>query len=570
MKYYYLKTLIASMLLMLSALSYAELSATVDRTQIQANESLQLVVRYSGQTVVGEPDFSSIERDFEILSNSRQQQYSWVNGSSESFTDWKMLLLPKRSGPLVIPALSFKGALSKPVEVMVQPANTGANSGTGAPQPVYTETEIDKQSAYIQEQIILTLRLLTSVQLQDFTLSELELPDALVQRIGETQFQKVINGKNHLVLEIKYALFPQAVGKLEIPALRIGAYEARGFGQFGGFATRGNRILRLSEAQTVDILPIPSHLSADQWMPSSQLRISESWSDKSTTLKVGTPITRAITISAEGLTAAQIQPLPGMQNPDFKIYPDQPNLEDQTNSQGVLGLRRETLAIVPTQEGQLTMPPIDIQWWDTLNNRMQTTSLGSRTFTVIPDDSIEDNLSAGPPVPLVNNASSSTEINDQIGPQALSQLTRWSMALNALLITLVVALLYYRRTPRGVGKPAPAELSSSASAGLAQKLKLIEKHAAANNLAAMRDSILKWGTEFFPEQTPTTLKELGLLMDSDRLIEQFALLDRHLFKPNTDIAQFDAEVIISNLRGFKSSANNKKMDSGLKPLYPNT
>ena len=570
MKTYYIKTLVACLLLSLSALTYAELSSTVDRTQIQDNESLQLVVRYSAQTVVGEPDFSPIEKDFEILSTSRQQQYSWVNGSSESFTDWKMLLLPKRSGPLVIPALSFKGATSKPIEITVRPASASTTSGAAATQPVFTETEVDKQSAYIQEQIILTLRLLTSVQLRDFSLSELELPDALVQRIDETQFQKVINGKNYLVLEIKYALFPQAVGKLEIPALRIGAYETRGFGQFGGFSTRGNRILRLSEAQTIDILPIPSHLSADQWMPSSQLRISESWSDKGTTLKVGTPITRAVTISAEGLTAAQIQPLPNMQNLDFKIYPDQPNLEDQTNSQGVLGVRTETLAIVPTQEGQLTVPPIEIQWWDTLNNRMQTASLASRTFSVIPDDSLGDNLSASLPVPVNNNASSLTDINQQIGTQALSSLTRWSMVLNALLIALIVALLYYRGTPRGTGIPSQAEPSSSASAGLAQQLKLIEKYAATNNLGAMRDSILRWGVELFPEQAPTTLKALGLLMDNDALIRQFDLLDRHLFKPHTDIAQFDAEVIISRLKGFRPSSNNKKIDSGLKPLYPDT
>lgn len=566
MKLYYIKPLIGCLLLSLSALAWAELSTTVDRTQLQANESLQLVVRYSGQSVAGEPNFTALERDFEIISTSRQQQYSWVNGSSESFTDWKMLLLPKRSGPLVIPALSFKGEVSQPIEIMVRPANT-ASKGTNN-QPVYTETEVDKQSAYIQEQIILTLRLITSVQLQDFTLSELELSDAIVQRMGETQFQKVINGKNHLVLEIKFALFPQALGKLEIPALRIGAYEARGFGQFGGFSTRGNRILRLSEAQTIDILPKPSHLSADQWMPSSQLRVSETWSDNSTTLKVGEPITRAITISAQGLTAAQIQPLPEMQSRDFKVYPDQPNLEDQTNSQGVLGLRTETLAIVPTQEGRLTLPPIEIQWWDTLNNRVQTTSLASRTLTVIGDDTTQDSLSDNALVPVANNASTHTDSNGQIGTQTLSQLTRWSMALNALLITLVVALLYYRRTPRGIGMPAQAELSSTASTGRGQQLKLIEKYAAANNLGAMRDCMLKWGTELFPEQSPPSLKALGLLMGNDELIQQFALLDQHLFKPDTDITEFDTEVIISSLKGFRQSAENKKTDTGLKPLYP--
>ena len=48
-------------------------------------------------------------------------------------------------------------------------------------------------------------------------------------------------------------------------------------------------------------------------------------------LKVGEPVTRTITISARGLTAAQINPYQNFSD-NFKLYPDQPKLDDQTDN----------------------------------------------------------------------------------------------------------------------------------------------------------------------------------------------------------------------------------------------
>ena len=267
--------------------SWASLISVVDRTEIETDETLQLTVTYSGQAVTGEPNFSPLKRDFEIISNSQQQQYSWVNGETKSSTDWKILLLPKRQGQLNIPALSFKGDTSKAINILVRPANT-ANKAA-ANQPVFIQTSTDKNSAYIQEQVLLTHRLHYSVPLQDISISEFDIPNAVIQQVSEERFNKRIKGKNYSIIDIKFALFPQAVGTLTIPSQRFTAFETSG-SQFGGFFSRGNRLARLTEEKTIDILPRPSHISASQWMPSSQISLEESWSDKSGTLTAGNPL----------------------------------------------------------------------------------------------------------------------------------------------------------------------------------------------------------------------------------------------------------------------------------------
>ncbi|MDB3926220.1 BatD family protein [Porticoccaceae bacterium] len=546
------------LLLLVAIPSWASLSSTVDRTQIETNETLQLTVRYSGKAPSGDPDFSAIEKDFSIASNSRQQQYSWVNGESTSYTDWKILLIPKRQGKLTVPSLNFMGSRSQAIGINVRPANTSASTSSG--QPVFIETTVDKDMAFIQEQVILTHRLHYSVPLQDISISEFEIPDAIIQQVSEERFNKRINGKNYSIIEIKFALFGQSVGKLNIPSQRFTAFETSNSG-LGGFFSRGNRVIRLTEEKIVDIAPIPTHLSASQWMPSSQVRLEQSWSDNSGTLTAGEPITRTINISALGLTAAQIQPLPSVENSQLKLYPDQPSLEDKQTNRGILGVRTESLAIVPNQAGQIRIPAIEIEWWDTVNNRMQTSRLPSKTFNVVAGNKVNQ-------ISDQQQAISQPVIigSDSNKPVELPALTRWSLGLNALLIALLVGLFYWRKTPVSVTVSKTPKSVITAK----HQLKKIEQLAANNQLAEMRDRLLHWGAEVFPQQPPRSLNQLADLMENSELKQQFSQLDQSLFKADSSTEfEVESKTIIKALKQFVPvKITNHSPRKELKPLYP--
>jgi hypothetical protein len=552
------KKSIIILLLLVAIPSWASLSSTVDRTQIETNETLQLTVRYSGKSPSGEPDFSAIEKDFSIASNSKQQQYSWINGESTSYTDWKLLLIPKRQGKLTIPSLNFMSSRSQTIGINVRPANTSASTSSG--QPVFIETIVDKDMAFIQEQVILTHRLHYSVPLQDISISEFEIPDAVIQKISEERFNKRINSKNYSIIEIKFALFGQSVGKLHIPSQRFTAFETSNSG-FGGFFSRGNRVIRLTEEKTVDIAPIPAHLSASQWMPSSQVRLEQSWSDNSGTLTAGEPITRTINISALGLTAAQIQPLPSIENAELKLYPDQPKLEDKQTNRGILGIRTESLAIVPNQAGQISIPAIEIEWWDTVNNRMQTSRLPSKTFNVVAGNKVNQISDQQPKINSSIVMSSDSNNNGEI-----AAITSWSLVLNALLIALLVGLFYWRKT----SVPVKVSMMPEPLITAKQQLKKIEQLAANNQLAEMRDSLLHWGTEVFPQQPPRSLNQLADLMENSELKQQFSQLDQSLFKADSGKDfEVESETIIKALKQFvptKTTGHSTRKE--LKPLYP--
>jgi|TARA_B110000902_G_scaffold41953_1_gene45450 hypothetical protein len=556
---------------MVASDSYAALTAKVDRTVLDSNETLRAELRYDGQVFTGEPDFGPLIKDFEVLSNNRQQNYSNVNGKTESYTAWTLELRPKRAGILLIPSLTFKKEVSNAIELRVRaaPSNSSANPGT---QPIYTETTVDANTPYVGQQVILTHRLYTSVQLRDFALSELAIDKAVLHRLGDTQYQKVINGRNYLVLEVKYAIFPQSEGPLIIPSLRFGAYEVNNRSQFGVFNNRGNQIVRDTEPKSLEVTARPPQASVDGWMPSTSVTMEQRWSGDIDSVTVGEPVTRTITIRAEGLSAAQITPLQEPQGNNYRGYPDQPQLDEIVTTNGLTATRIESLALVPNNSGEITLPAVELIWWDTNSNKRRVASLPSITLQVSPSENTDvaandNNVMQG------TNDAMTTLAADASKPK-VSFMTNLSLALNALLMTLIVTLLIGRKRKALAARSQQAALSSdSARLNLKQQLRAIESEAKDDNLMAMREAILRWGKTLFAENPPSTLKSLGDLLGNPSISQLFAQLDQQLYQHNgVPATTLDVTLLLASLKKesnfSRESASKSKSGKALQSLYP--
>ena len=133
------------------------------------------------------------------------------------------------------------------------------------------------------------------------------------------------------------------------------------------------------------VKPIPANYSGDQWLPVNKLQLAEKWSADPSTFMVGEPITRTLEESASGLTAAQLPALADSTTLDgFKLYPDQVQLTDDKNDAGISGKRVQKIAYIPTRAGNVTLPAIEVKWWDVATGKEQVTSLPAHTFTILP------------------------------------------------------------------------------------------------------------------------------------------------------------------------------------------
>jgi hypothetical protein len=118
-------------------------------------------------------------------------------------------------------------------------------------------------------------------------------------------------------------------------------------------------------------------------LPARSVKLSQSVS-ASDTLKVGEPVTRTVIVDAAGLEENMITPPPWPDIPDVRIYPDQPQGISRNDGTWVLGHKEFRYAVVPEKAGELVLPELKLQWWDTQNDREQTAVLPQQRLQVLP------------------------------------------------------------------------------------------------------------------------------------------------------------------------------------------
>ena len=544
----------------------ATLTASVDRNQLGAGETLELRIKYDEQAS-SDPDFSPLEKDFEVLSKNQQNQFSFTNGNSVSYTEWRIQLLPKRSGQLTIPALQFKGEKSNLITLKVTD-NPSANTGS---QPVFIETELNKNAVYVQEQLLFTLRILATTNLQGISSEDLVIDNASFTQVSKNQFQKQINGVNHLVVELKYAVFPNASGKLTIPALRFDITLPDRRDRFSGsfFSRGGKRIFLYSDEQKITVNPKPASYGPEEWLPSQGISLSERWSRSVNELVAGEPITRTIQVNAQGLTSAQLPPLAIDAGTGFKVYPDQPQLNDEVTDKGVRSTRIESVAIVPSKGGKITLPPVTVKWWDTSSNQIRETKLSGTTLTVKPAVNSPELLPNSPPISI--NSKENTEENQDVAAADTkpSNLLLWLLCVsNLVILGLAICLLVLWRKARNQQPSLPSdnlpELTEQKEWAVFKQLKQCAK---TNDHRHFRETLISWANLYW-QQPIHTLNDIAEVSATTALKSQLEALDQALYRSgNTDNIELDT--LYDELKTLRKEPKEKTESKGkhLKPLY---
>lgn len=549
------------------------LSASVDRDTISLQETFTLTLRFYAQTS-DSPDLTLLQKDFDVLSTQQSNQMRVINGSMESFTDWRIALAPKRVGTLEIPAFTIEGARSDPISITVE---SQSRAPQNASSNVFVDVEVSKNNVYVQEQILFTIRLFTSVSLNGAEMSPLELPDALVLDLGENQYQTNINGRQHVVVERVYSIFPQHSGELVIPSLTYNVSVRTGQRDpwSDPFGNRRSTALRLrTDEQTIKVNSVPPQFSGQDWLPAKNLQLTEHWSSER--LKVGEPVTRTITITADGLTAGQLTPLSVPTVDGLTFYPDQPQNDDQTSPKGVKGSRIETLAIIPNRSGKFTLPALTVNWWDTANQKMQTATLPAKTLQV--EDAL-GNISTSPlpapAAPSLDTPPDTTPINTDLSSTAdqtrvVKIAPSWLILLAVILAvtTVVFAGLYWRaRAELRRHYVSRMEERHPQRANETAAWNELKRAAANNDYPAMRRALIDWAQAHWQDEQLQSLQNIAARADKDALSVQLKKLDEVLYS-GASASQWDTSELIQEVNNFRRQKQyRQKQQDGLAPLY---
>ena len=388
----------------------AELESRLDRTRVSEGETVTLMLRHDG-SLGGAPDLGPLRQDFEVLNQGQSTRMHMINGRTESWHEWQLLLAPRRTGQLPIPALQLGSAMSQPLTLEVVPASQAAPGA--APGPVMLEVEVSNEQPYVQGKVIYTVRLLTRVQLRQPQLADPASDNVLVERLGEDRrYETYRNGQSYRVVERRYAIFPQRSGEMRIsgPMLTAQVREPRqqqrpqrdrllngrdpfsDFDRFFGsdpFADIDSlfgrmRTVRIrAQEVSLEVQPQPPG-TPTPWLPAESVALNETWSPDPPRFRVGEPVTRIIAITAQGVSAAQLPDLAPPVLAGIQQYPDKPRVQTRVDGDTLVAQKITGTALVPSRVGEYTLPAVELHWWDTQQDRPRTARLPARTIAVEP------------------------------------------------------------------------------------------------------------------------------------------------------------------------------------------
>lgn len=464
------------------------LSVQVDRQSIRLNETLNLTVRYEGRQVNSDPDFSGLDQ-FEILSNNKSTQHSIINGNISAFTEWRLTLAPRNTGQLLIPPLSLHGEHSKAITINVAEAAKDPISGK---EDVFLETYVDKSTAYVQEQFIVTYRLYFNQSVDSLDTGQFNIPQARVEELPRVDYQTTVGHTAYGVAEFRYAVFADASGVINIPekTWSVRTTDQPGMSRFGFGGGRFKLHRVKTKPLSITVEPKPAEFPASEpWLPAQSVRLEEQWSRSPDEFRVGEPITRTVTIRAEGASPEQLPPLfDGRGTQDLKFYPDKPEQDKQLTAQGINAMRRESVAIVPSRAGSVTLPEVSVAWWNTEEKRLEKATIPARTLKVAAaEGQAQTTIEREAVLPEASDAPTGGETSQ---PVAFADPGIWPWVSGILLICNLLTLLLWWRYSRPQQAAAPGAEESSGS--LKEALRRVRQTCERRDAASTRLALLEW------------------------------------------------------------------------------
>ena len=552
--------ILLSCLFLLASTARAEVSVSIDRNPVHLNESFQIYFE-ADSSVDEDPDFSSLQQYFSILNTSQSSNISVINGKYKRSVKWTLQAMPRESGTFTVPAISFDDEKSRSFEVTVNPARQSSAPGDDG---LIFELVSDKSTLYVQSQAVVTLRLMSDRNISDYKIGDMDFDgmDVVVEPLGDiTQYQTKIDDRAYLVLEKRYALFPQQSGQLNIEPIQAAVQlGSRSRSLFDPFQNSGKVVRLLSQGLTIEVLTKADSFKAQHWLPSTGIQLTEDWQGDIDQLSAGIPVTRTITMTAEGLTAAQLPDLGQRDIQGVNQYPDKPVFRDRRSGAGIVGKRQQKIALIATSGGRYTIPEISIPWWNLETDQLEFARIPSRTIEV------QGGTDTGTDA-VVDSKPESVETTRvaAAAPAQANYFWIWMsvfLAAGWILSNLAWWLIRKRSIQTIPGKDKQVEIS------LSKSTRRLQQACTNNNAVDARDMMLVWANALKPDLRFSNLNQVAHFFGSP-LKQQIDALNQSLYSQaagewSGDNLWSSCEQTLSILK----PGAHEEASTGLMPLNP--
>ncbi len=511
------------------------LEASVERQTVIDGESVLLYIK--GENLTEVPDVSGLSKQFDVLDSRRSNSQVMEGGVTKSQFLLRFELLPKNLGQTVIAPFTANGISTQPIAIDVVERGT---PGAVPRDKVFAEVTLDKDSVYVQEQVVMSLHVLDDGSLVSLDPPVPVIPGVQVEQLpGGDQRIEARDGEEYRVHTWRYALFPQKQGEIEIPRLLVpGSVRDPSYG--GGLILRNmatRRIQIRSAALSFMAEPRAAASTADWWLPVEKLQLQHQWSADISTVTVGEPLTLTLSVTTRGATSNQLPEIEVPSIDGVKIYPDVPALQSQPTEDGLVSQRQEKWSVIPQRAGKISLPAVSIKWWDTLADQEREAVLPAQTLIVSADpeqvipqpvvnvvspgvDSIDTKSNAAA---AADAQAEPSEHNALAGDRSAEWKTIALLAIFGWITTVVSWLLVSHRNRRKPHRISPRDDNAER---LFRELRAASED---ENRPQFREQLMAWAARQWPDEKLISPIDIAQKLDSEALFEECQRFEASLY-----------------------------------------
>jgi hypothetical protein len=308
--------------------------------------------------------------------------------------------------------------------------------------------------------------------------------DADVIPIGRVRaYVETRKGVAYEVREQNYVVVPRREGKLVLPGP-----EVVGPLRQAGASTRPPR----GVPRTLEVRA-PRAAPGEPWLPARRIAIEESWSQDPGALSAGQPVVRTLVVRAEGLSGNRLPALRMAEHPGLSAHHEASRFSSQYLDAGMAGQRTQRVVLIAREAGEIELPALSVDWWDTLADEPRTTTLPARRLRI---GAFAAAQAAAPPAPPP----------EELEPLAVMR----GFAVVLFVLSGATLWLYARRQPE---REAKKRLRTACRRGHAQQA---------------REALIEWWNSAAPGEAAPLLARVGDAWDP-RARAALAALDAALY-----------------------------------------
>ncbi len=379
-----MKKIVATLFLMTSFLSLADVILDSSNTKPAINEPFNIQVKFINED---KKDYKieGIE-NLEILSKGTQSKYSYINGNktSEKIDTYTVLAKDIINFPLTVNLIG-KNEKSNTLNISVQKENIHSIS-----DDMSIETSInDGDTFYFGEKIIYEENFLTTVninsigytkppQFNDF--SEKDISPANLKGAYEQSYFRNNSGKQGIKLNIyRGILQPNSSGEKTIKSGQMGVTQASGRRDFFFQQSTPPKYFGGNNMK-INILPLPTDKPVGFQNIVGTPKLEYSWnSDK---VNLGQSLVLNIKISGDANLDA-LEKIITSQFNDFNIFESFKGEDEKVENGKYYAEKSFELALIPKKSGEVNTPEIKIPYFNTQDKKYEFLIIPSKKIDVI-------------------------------------------------------------------------------------------------------------------------------------------------------------------------------------------